>query len=83
MALSMMTLAKVALASAAGYAAAHWLSTAARSGRRPAVVPSEQSLSVRNGVNHMALQDEPSPPREGGHPGQEPVEFGASDRPGS
>jgi len=82
MALTVMTLAKVALASAAGYAAARWLSTATRKGTRPAPQPMLPAASTRNGANHnTSTPDEAWLPREGGHPGQEPVDFGASDRP--
>jgi len=80
MTLSMITLAKVALAGAAGYAAARWLSTARRP-VRVAAQPAASSPATNNGINHTASPDESWQPREGGHPGQEPVEFGASDRP--
>lgn len=80
MTLSVMTLAKVALASAAGYAAARWLS-ASRGRLRTLAQPALPAASTPNGINHTASPDETWQPREGGHPGQEPVEFGASDRP--
>lgn len=79
MTLSILTLAKVAVAGAAGYAAARWLS-APGNPLRVTAQPATPS-ATNNGVNHTASPDESWQPREGGHPGQEPVEFGASDRP--
>lgn len=81
MALTMMTLAKVALAGAAGYAAARWFST--RTGAYPAVRTVPAAPSNGNSLNQAAPPDESWQPREGGHPGREPVEYGASDRPRS
>lgn len=79
MALTVMTLARVVLASAAGYAAARWLSAAATHRQLRPALP---AASTGNGSNHTAVKHEPRLPREGGHPGRERVEYGASDRPG-
>lgn len=81
MALSMITIAKVALASAAGYAAARWLARS-RNRLHAAGRPAFPTALTHDAGNQPATPDESWQPREGGHPGREPVEFGASDRPG-
>lgn len=74
----MITLLKIAAAGAAGYAIARWLASPHRIDRAPA---SENGTIAHNGLASATYVTDPGFRREGGHPGQEPVEFGASDRP--
>ena len=74
----MITLLKIAVAGAAGYAIARWLADPRRvhGARAPA-----NGTIAHGAVSNATFADDTGFPREGGHPGLEPVEFGASDRP--
>lgn len=82
MALSIITLAKVLVASAAGYATVRWLSTQRNggAGALPALQPAAPVAAHTSNLSSPPAEDSWAP-REGGHPGRETMEYGAADRP--
>lgn len=79
MPLSIVTLAKILVASAAGYATVRWLSAQRNGGVR--TLPALQPANGQTATHASPPAEEAWSPREGGHPGRETTEFGASDRP--